>query len=500
MEDVPTEQLVDTVSTNQTQTQSAKRRAIALLWSKGILTWKLTPVQKDLYNSYKNAKLKTIVWSASRRIGKSYALCTIAIEKCIQKPNCIIKYIAPTQKQVKSIIKPIFKEVLKDCPKELRPKFKPADNVYAFPNGSEVQLAGTDAGHAEGLRGGNSDLCIVDEAGFCDDLRYIVQSILIPTTTTTRGKIILSSTPPKTPDHEFNDYIKSAKYKGNYVKKTIYDGLGGKITQEYIDDIIEEYGGVTSIEFRREYLCEDIIDDEHSVVAEFDKDVQEICIREWKRPPFCDRYVGGDIGFKDFTVFLFGYYDFRMAKVVIEDELVMRGTKMNTEALANEIKKKESGLWSNPQTGEVQAPYLRVCDNNLIVINDLRTLHGITFQPTAKDDADAALNNMKVMIKQRKIIINPRCKTLIFHLQNAVWAKNRKTYARAPDMGHYDAVDALKYFVRNIHFSKNPYPANYGMGSGDDWWGGFGEKPLTQTEKFIKDLFALKSSIKRINK
>lgn len=478
-----------------------KQQAIAMLWNKGSLVWKLSTVQKELYDSYMRSTAKTVVWACSRRLGKSYSLCVIAIEKCLQKANAVVKFIAPTQKHVKMIIRPLLKEILKDCPKELRPDFMTAENIYRFKNGSEIQLAGTDAGHAENLRGGSSDICIVDEAGFCDDLKYIIQSILIPTTTTTRGKIILSSTPPKSPDHEFEYYRKTAEYKGNYVCKTIYDGVGDRITQEMIDEIIEELGGVDSPDFQREYLCKTIKDENFAVVPEFTDELEERIVKEHVKPPFMDIYVGGDIGFKDLTVFLFGYYDFREAKVVIEDELVMSGKKMTTEYMAKMIMQKEQENFTSKVTGETQEPYLRVCDNNLIVINDLYRLHNLTFQPTPKDDAAAALNNMRILLKEGRIVIHPRCKTLIYHLKNATWNKSRKSYDRSPDAGHYDAVDALKYLVRNIQFSKNPYPANYGFGSGDNWYNPRDNKnEVKPAHKPFLDIFTVKKSIGAIKR
>lgn len=232
-----------------------RKAAVAILWNQGILTWKLDSVQKELYKTFQDAATKTIVWSCSRRLGKSYCLCVIAVEKCLQKPNTIIKFIAPTQKHVKMIIRPLLKQIFQDCPSELRPDFRTADNIYRFDNGSEIQLAGTDAGHAETIRGGDAHLCIIDEAGFCDDLKYIINSILIPTTTTTHGKIILSSTPPKLITHEFVEYMEEAEKKGNFIKKTIYDGLRARIKQDMIDEIVDELGGVDSPDFRREYLC-----------------------------------------------------------------------------------------------------------------------------------------------------------------------------------------------------------------------------------------------------
>ena len=146
--------------------------------------------------------------------------------------------------------------------------------------------------------------------------------------------------------------------------------------------------------------------------------------------------------------------------------------------MAAQVKAKESGLWINAVSKEAQAPYLRVCDNNMIVVNDLQEMHGLNFLPTQKDDAEAALNNVRVMMNERRIIIHPRCKTLIYHLRTATWRSNRKSYRRSADAGHYDAVDALKYLVRNVVYSKNPFPASYGMGSKDYWF-----DPITPVKK-----------------
>jgi hypothetical protein len=53
---------------------------------------------------------------------------------------------------------------------------------------------------------------------------------------------------------------------------------------------------------------------------------------------------------------------------------------------------------------------------------------------------------------------------LIRHIKNARWKEkgNKDDFARSPDDGHYDAVDALLYFMRAVNYNKNPYPAGYG--------------------------------------
>jgi hypothetical protein len=87
----------------------------------------------------------------------------------------------------------------------------------------------------------------------------------------------------------------------------------------------------------------------------------------------------------------------------------------------------------------------------------------LTFVPAKKDDNESALNNLRVMLATKKIIISPKCKTLIRHLRNCKWknVETKTTFARSPDNGHYDTVDAAKYLVRSISYSKNPYPAHY---------------------------------------
>jgi hypothetical protein len=485
------------VSSNIHQQALSKNQAISILWSKGILTFKLDAVQKELYECYKNSTGKVTVWSCSRRLGKSYALCCIALEKCLQTPNIIVKYIAPTQKHVKTIIKPLITEILKDCPKPLRPVFKSQECVYRFPNGSEIQLAGTDSGHAEGLRGGSAHLCIVDEAAFCTDLSYIIQSILIPTTTTTRGKIILSSTPPLSADHDFEAFRKTAFESGNYVLKTIYDGLGSRITMDIINEILAQYpGGEANLDFRREYLCEMVTSEKDAIVPEF-QEVENEIVKEWKRVAFADNYVSGDVGAKDFTVYLFGYYDFKAAKLIIEDEVVFRGEEKSftTDDLARAIKDKEKQVFINPISKEYEKPYLRISDNNLILINDLHKLHGLIFVPTAKDDKEAALNNMRIMLKEKRIIINPRCKVLIYHLKNGTWKKGGKEYARTSGAGHYDAIDALVYMVRNINYTRNPYPENYGRDPNVPYFD-YNAKKLTPVESQIKSWFEPRFSLK----
>jgi len=321
---------------------------------------------------------------------------------------------------------------------------------------------------------------------------------LIPTTTTTKGRIILSSTPPKTNDHEFVKFWEKAEMDGSLIKRTIYDNP--RLSQEEIEDLAEAVGGKHSVGWRREYLCEKIVSEDDAVVPEFTTELAEKIVQIWQRPAYYDAYAAMDIGFRDLTVVLFAYYDFKNAKLIIEDELVENGRSLLADRFGDLIVKKEKELWVHPITREPQLPYLRISDNNnLQFLNELQNKCNLNFLPTHKLDAEAALNNMRMMLKNQKIIINPRCKVLISHLKNAIWNRARNSYIRSQDNGHYDAIDSLKYLCKNVNFNKNPYPDSYKFDSKDDIFFSETSKKHDKFSQSLIDMFKAKKP-KRFNK
>lgn len=433
------------------------------LWRRGELSFKLHSGQKDLYKLFHESQDKKNVWLMARRFGKSHSLVVLALEQCLKFPNSIVKIASPTKDQVEKNLRPLFRDILEDCPDDIKPEWHKKDGIYFFKNGSEIQLAGTDKGNAEKLRGGNSHIAMVDEAGSCSDLKNLIDNILLPTTLKTRGKIIMASTPPMELDHEFLHFIEEAQEKGTLIKKTIRDNP--LLSEETIAEAIEEIGGLDNPSCRREYFCEVIKDSVRTVIPEATEDLMKQIVKEWPRPPHYDSYVAMDLGFNDLTFVVFGYFDFRADKIIIEDEIVVKGKDLHLSTLAEEIIQKETNLWTNYITGETKDPYKRVSDHNLVALNEIRIAshNRVIFQGADKDDNDSAINQLRMMLAAKKIIIHPRCTNLIRHLINVKWASNKKTFARSPDDGHYDGVDALKYMLRSIVFSKNPYPAHYGM-------------------------------------
>lgn len=478
------------------------KKAREILWEQGILDWKLSIPQKDIKKGILEDDSKISVVLCSRRLGKTYLMCTMAIEECLRRPNAVVKYAFPKQNQTKKMLVPVMRKVLEDCPEHLKPIFMTADKEYRFPNGSVIQISGTDNGNIENLRGGDSHLNIVDEAGFCSDLTYGVRSVLGPTTKITGGRTILVSTPSRSENHEFiTDWVLPYQAESRIRTYTIYDNP--QFNEEAIREALREYpDGDKDPMFRREYLCEIIRDADKTILPSFTYTREkQIVSADYVRPTYCHRYVSMDIGGTDLTVVLFGYYDFLNATLVVEDEFVCDGST-NTEILAENIRRIEKALWTNPIDRSVIEPYMRVSDNNnAILLTDLQKLHNLTFVKTKKDKRQAAINALDVAILQEKIIINPKCVHLLYHMKFAQWNKSATDFDRLRDSpsgkirgGHADALAALIYMHRSIVKSANPFPANYGKDFGSNDFQGIRPKEMSHgaLADSIKALFKKK--------
>ncbi len=454
------------------QNKISRTEVINELWRRGQLSYKCHAVQKQMYDLfYTSPNFSTFVWLLSRQTGKSTLLAILALEAALREPNQIIKLVTDTKIHVKMVFEPIFNELLVDCPEDVKPEYSTQLFCWQFPNKSQIQFAGSDGKHYERLRGQKSKLILIDEAGFCDDLERMLESVLRPTTTHTGGRIILSSTPPEASDHDFLKYIEKAEQEGHLVKKTLHDNP--LLSNQVKENIIKQMGGEQNERFRREYLCEIIRDPSMSVIPEFTSELEKEIVKEWEKPPYFDCYEAMDVGFNDLTAILFAYYDFRANKVVIEDEFSVNGQGLSLQKLVGQIKEKEKGIWTDPTSLEVKKPYLRVSDNNLIVLSELRkhSYNEINFIPTRKDDKDSAINTLRMMLAAGQVVIHPRCVNLIRHLRNVRWvsANNKTKFARSQDDGHYDFVDAAVYLVRNIIYTKNPYPHGFGINLKDSF-------------------------------
>jgi hypothetical protein len=446
------------------------RRAGAALWERGNLTYKLDETQRRIKASLSATKERKFFLLCSRRLGKSFTLVLEAFETALKKPLSRILYLAPTGKDAADIVTDIVDgHLLPDCPSHLRPDYDKQQKFYTFKNGSTIRFRGVNGEHAESLRGGAADLVILDECGTMDDLAYVVSSVVMPMTLTTGGRILLATTPSRSPGHDSVNIYEDLAGRSATVKFTILDNprVAPEVKAEFlieageprdlVDDIVAGRKAPTTTTALREYFCEFVTDAASAVLPEFTAEAERETVKSSSRPPYFDAYVAMDPGFQDRTAILYGYWDFRRARLVIEDESLMH--RPSTSDIASEIVRKERALWSGTE------PYARVSDVDPRLIADLWQLHRIQFRASEKQDSLGAINLVRNMIQAREIEIDPRCVHLIRQMKNAIWNSKATDFARAgtksPD-GHFDLVAALKYLCRGVNRHHNPYPEGYG--------------------------------------
>ena len=425
--------------------------AIFMAWYTGRLGYKFHPGQDTIQDAYQSVKNKLFVANCARRFGKTYWIAVTAIKVALSKDLARVKIASAYLKDVEEYIVPTFDLVLEDCPDDLKPQYLDSKKKYRFKNGSEIQIVGLDKNPNAG-RGNYCDLYVFDEAAFIKNLSYIYSSIVMPMTMYREGaRVIMISTPPKTPDADFVDFIHKAKREEAYVELDIFKNP--MVTPEMAEEYRREC--LTETDWEREYLCKIVTDKTLALIPEAANKQLLVDVNEYKTENYVHfhKYVSMDLGVRDLNVTLFAYYDFSRAKLVIQREHVMSGPEMTTPKLHAAISEIEQELWQGKE------PYKRVADNNNpLLLLDLGSIHNMFFHSTSKDNLHAMVNAVRVWISQNRIEIDPSCRFLIDSIKFGIWNENRTEFARSKTLGHYDAVASLMYLVRNIDEQTNPIP------------------------------------------
>ena len=425
-----------------------KAQAIDALWRRGDLTYKLHSGQLVIKAALDKVTSQLFVGNIARQFGKSYWAVTLAIETALKKPKARIKYGTAFLTDLEEFILPKFEEVLLDCPDDLRPVFKTKGSKWVFKNGSEIKLVGLDK-KPNGLRGNVIDLIILDECGFVGNLDKLYKSVIVPATMHRPNcKIIFISTPPETPAHPFCEFITKAEIENAYVKLTIYENP--LIDQRTIDRIAAELGGFNSIAFRRECLCELIIDTSIAIIPEWNDVKDHTIVKAGLMPPFFKPIVAIDLALNDNLGVVFGYWDFPRAKAVIQYELLLNG--VNSKQLVEACLEVEQRLW-----GEVTP--MRWADGMLYTLNDICSVHHYSVSMVRKDAVEAQVNSLRLMLQGHQVEILDQCKQTINQCASGIWNKSKTEFARAGS-NHQDLLAALIYFVRHVN-KENPFPKDY---------------------------------------
>lgn len=458
----------------------ATARVIA--WKRSKPTLLLDPGQRRWVDKFKSSEGAT-VWCIGRQRGKTYAAMAYACEFAMQNPGSIIRYAAKTKESARGIVLPTLSQLFEWCPEGLRPELDESSATWG--NGSALTWAGTDAQSFDRLRGPRAHLIILDESGFYQDLER-VEAALLPQLTTTQGKVLYLSTPPESLAHPFTNRFRAAQATGRSEHETIHDNP--RLTDAQKVAILKNYAEGNGLEletaekstfWRREYLAEFVTEESRAAIPSWCEAMERACVREFERPKYFDAYVSCDFGFGHGHGALFAFFDFAQQRLFIEDALYLKNK--NVTQFAEAVKKRELELWGVERydgtlvgaadwgkllpdylRASIRAeadgqPYLRVGDDNALILSELVGQHGLAVLPTKKDEKHVAVDAVDQAFRLGQIVIHPRANELVKSLYATVWNKARSQWEEGP-FGHGELIDCIVYMHRNLRKGRDPRP------------------------------------------
>jgi hypothetical protein len=423
------------------------------LWRRGDLSSFLRPHgQRQAYefihqwNRTRPDEMGPLVLNCHRRMGKSYLLVLLAIERCLRFENQIVRYGSPTFVQTQEIVEPLIRQILQTCPDDLKPEKKA--HSLMFENGSQLILIGC-AESADNHRGKKSHVVILDECADIDNAKYIVESVFSwHFAGLERPLFVLSSTPPRIVDHPFRTMAEEALRENRYLKITTSENADWSERDDRMLSAITH--GKETTAWKREAECEFVTDAEILIVPEFAHVRNQVVVANHPWPTHFYPLASADVGYVDFFACLFGYVDFLEQKLIVEDEVVTK--RKNTGEIVELIRAKEKALY-----GSHPSDIRRIADATPREIADLTQVYHLPFQAAERHDRESQLAVMRHNLAQGKIVIQERCRNLILQLGSGVRDKNGK-FERSETLGHCDAVAALVYMNRMASWHSNPYP------------------------------------------
>ena len=255
---MPTAQLIN-------QQSPEFKAAVHNLWEIGQLRFKLEPKQREAYDHIKRSPAEEIFFLLCHRgFGKTFLGSILGIESARREVEGSILIVSGTLKKLRTIVKPTFEQILRDCPESYRPKYHAQDSTYEFPSGIRVHLCAAEKGHIEDLRGIHKViLVLIDEAAFFGDeddsypLDYVIEHILNPMFIRTKStpRIIIMTTPPDVPNHPCKIYYERAQASGCVAT---FDILNSDIPQHKIEEMKRR--NTDPLAWEREMMCRWVVD------------------------------------------------------------------------------------------------------------------------------------------------------------------------------------------------------------------------------------------------
>lgn len=424
------------------------------LWSIGELSYKLDSLQEQIKNKVETVPGDCHAFICSRQIGKSWTVDVIALELAIKaalkNKGILVRILAPTLKQVYDIVRDNLAKICADAPPGLIVPAK-SDLRWLIGGKSQLRIGALERAHVDSNRGGNADIVIYEEGGFVssDEYQHAVESVIGPQLLRSGGPEYHISSISEDENHYLHNVIMPrCDSLGTLSSYTIYDSPS--LTPEQVDKAIARCGGIESEAFQREYLNKIIRSRSLMVIPEFDSAIH---VGDFEIPRHYYTTIATDTGgSKDKSAGCVLISDFRNDRVLVVEDFMLDANTPSAEIVLAARKIESHAQLDYHERLSIFA------DAPPQMLLDWLNQFGYLAQLPLKDDLQAALNALRLVFQQNKIIIHPRCKALIGCLKSARWNNNRTDFVRNDAFGHADPLMGLVYGNRSVNRTANPYP------------------------------------------
>lgn len=436
------------------------------LWYRGELRFLLHDAQRIIYDDFYKMNNRETVLLCARRFGKSFLGLILCLEFAIRNPRTIVRFIPPEIKQAFGICMPTMNKLEQLWPAGLI-QYVASEKAWRIGRGSWLYLGGFDS-QKDASRGSEASFIVCDEAGFTnpEEYNYILKSVLKPQMLTTRGKMLILSTPPRIPSHPFMvETVADAKLENRLHTYTIYDNP--MLDEEQIAEAKRDCGGEDTEDFKREYLCQVVRSASMAVIQRWN----DSRIENFDLDDYWYRIIVGDFGgTRDLTVLHAIAYRFRSGcdgDVLIVDERVFDSNTTTAEIVKGLHELHSLYIKTSKAPEQDQTAYLD-CPGQLQV--DLNSLHNVQVRIPLKDEFHSGVNLINSFVNSGRLKVHPRCKFTILTFDSARFNDRRTDYIRNPILGHCDAIASAIYGIRHVNKIDDGSPIPRVQKETQAWW------------------------------
>jgi len=437
-----------------------KRPFVHELFRRGDISFLLHDGQRQIAKAIEDSDSKEFLVLCSRQFGKSFFSLIYTLTFLTKNPNTKAIIFSATNKQAMTIVNDNLTQIMRLAPENFLTR-KKTDRQWLLQNGSELRIGSIE--DADASRGINAQLIILEEgAASCssEQYNYAISSVIGPMLLrSTEGRLIHVTTPSKDLNHHLHiDILPRLEARKAVARFTIYDNP--QLSEQQIKDARDRCQ--TEEAWDREYLVKIVKSQTLTVIPEFNQDIH-LLPDDYKYPELAHWCVGLDLGgVVDQTAAVLGYYDFKLAKIVITHEVFLPINTSTQEIVAEvnsllaKVPRNQKSVVTADAPGQVRI--------------DMSRLGLSTFLPKkASGSFEAGINNLRFLFTKQQIAIHPRCQNLIKTLEYGQYNKTRTDFARSDELGHLDCLAALIYQVRHQR-TDNPYPPTFGLNREDHYF------------------------------